>query len=699
MAELAPADQLVRFQGFELNLQTGELRKGGTRVRLQDQPFKVLVALVQRPGQLVTREELRRLIWPEHSFGDFDHAINLAVTKLRGSLGDSADVPHLIETLPRRGYRFIAPVESPGTEVDEPNRSAALSRTAKRTNHLASIKGLVLLFSFLGFLLLAVVIVWLNARSPSLPTIGDSGQITNDGLPKDAILVTDGARLYFIERPNDVPSLVQVSVAGGETARTAVPLQYNVLFDISPAHSEFLMNTGGFSTEISPDLQLWSMPVLGGSPHRIGEIQAHDACWAPDGDHIAYASGQALYLAMADGSEARKLTSVDGSVSWIRFSPDGRRLRFSVGDIKHFPSVWEVMLSGRDLHRLTDGCCGSWSPDGKYYYFWNWGIWVLPERRSILHRAGSAPVKLTTEVLNLQAPVPSLDGKKLFVVGIQGRGELLRYDRKAKEFVPFLGGISATEVDVSRDGQWVTYTTYPEFAIWRSRVDGSDRLQLTFPPMNAHEPRWSPDGRQIVFNDFPSKLFVVSAEGGTPRQLMPEDHPDLIGAATWSPDGDSIVFGQWTGTMDSIASYRLDFKTNQASKLQSSEHVYSARLSPDGRYLSAFRLNQHILMLYDFSTQTWSELGRGNYSFNNWSHDGKFVYVRNLIGGDRGTENQQVELDRIRISDHKVERIFSLKDMTPPGWAGWISLDADDSPILMRDRSTQEIYRFDLQFR
>ena len=142
MDELAAGDQLVRFQGFELNLLTGELRKGGTRIRLQDQPFKVLVALVQRPGQLVTREELRELIWPKESFGDFDHAINLAVTKLRGSLGDSADVPHLIETLPRRGYSFIAPVENPGTKVEEPRGSSADSRTAEGTTRLASIKGI-----------------------------------------------------------------------------------------------------------------------------------------------------------------------------------------------------------------------------------------------------------------------------------------------------------------------------------------------------------------------------------------------------------------------------------------------------------------------------------------------------------------------------------------------------------------------------
>jgi Tol biopolymer transport system component/DNA-binding winged helix-turn-helix (wHTH) protein len=698
MGNSAQAEPVVRFLDFQINLETGELWKAGVRLKLQDQPFKVLATLVQRPGQVVTREELRQLIWPGDNFGDFDHAINLAITKLRASLGDSAEVPHLIETLPRRGYRFIAPVENPGAEVGEIWRSAPVSRTAERTTHITSTKRLALLFSFLGALVLAVAILWLNLRSPSLPTITDSRQITNDGLPKDAKLVTDGARLYFVERPNDVPWLAQVSVAGGETARTAAPLTQYEIFDISPAHSELLVTAGAGMTGIFPDLQLWRIPLPAGSPHRVGDIHAHDACWAPDGDHVAYATGQELYIAKADGTEAHRLASVSGKASSIRFSNDGTRLRFSVGDLKHFPSLWEIMANGRELHRLTNGCCGSWSPDGKYYFFWNWGIWVLPENQSIFHRGTRAAVKLTTELLDLQPPVPSIDGKQLFVVGVRPRGELVHYDRRAKQFVPFLGGISATEVDVSRDEQWVTYTSVPESTIWRSRVDGSDRLQLTFPPMNAHEPRWSPDGRQIVFNDFPSKLFVVSADGGTLQQLMPKDEPDQIGAANWSPDGGSIVFGRWTGTMDSIAIYRLDLKTNRVSELRGSEGMLSARLSPDGRYISAFRLNQHILMLYDFNTQAWSELGQGNYSFNSWSHDGKFVYVKNLIVG--GTESDQVELDRIRVSDHKVERVLTLKDVrTPPSWAGWLSLGSDDSPVLMRDMSTQEIYTLELEYR
>jgi len=162
---------------------------------------------------------------------------------------------------------------------------------------------------------------------------------------------------------------------------------------------------------------------------------------------------------------------------------------------------------------------------------------------------------------------------------------LVRYDTKAKQLVPFLGDISAGEVDVSRDGEWVTYTDYPEGNVWRSKIDGSERLQLTFPPFYAREPRWAPDGKQIVFAWFQSKIFVVSANGGVPQQLMPEDKPDVAGAATWSPDGNSIVFGRWAGTEKGV--FRLDLKTRQFSKLPGSDGLYSARISPDGHYVAA----------------------------------------------------------------------------------------------------------------
>ncbi|MGA8274489.1 MAG: winged helix-turn-helix domain-containing protein [Candidatus Sulfotelmatobacter sp.] len=106
----------TRFGVFELDKRSGELRKFGTRIRLQDQPLKVLMALLEQPGAVVTRDELKRKIWPDESFGDFDHAVNVAVAKLRAALADSADTPRFVETLHRRGYRFIFPVGSPSVD-------------------------------------------------------------------------------------------------------------------------------------------------------------------------------------------------------------------------------------------------------------------------------------------------------------------------------------------------------------------------------------------------------------------------------------------------------------------------------------------------------------------------------------------------------------------------------------------------------
>ena len=105
--------RIVRFSTFEVDLQTGELRQRGQKIRLQEQPFQVLAALLERPGGVVSREELRSKLWPADTFVDFDHSLNAAIKRLRDTLGESAEKPIFIETLARRGYRFIAPIEAP----------------------------------------------------------------------------------------------------------------------------------------------------------------------------------------------------------------------------------------------------------------------------------------------------------------------------------------------------------------------------------------------------------------------------------------------------------------------------------------------------------------------------------------------------------------------------------------------------------
>jgi DNA-binding winged helix-turn-helix (wHTH) protein/Tol biopolymer transport system component len=698
----------VSLGEFQLDLHTRELQRNGDKFDLQEQPFLVLMALLERPGQLVTREELIKKLWPADTFVDFEHSLNKAVKRLREALRDSAEEPRFIETLPRRGYRFIAPVTVEAPRQPEPISTIAPPLATTRSAS-SSARKFALPLAFAACPVVAALILWLNLLSPlPIPKVVDSVQITKDGLRKaDAayMLVSDGTRLYFqvgsLDDTEKKTSLAQVSAQGGETARIPAPLRNPIALDFSQSHSELLVGGGEFEPP-KQERPLWVLPLPAGPPHRVGDVVARDACWSADRRGLAFTSGKDVFIAEANGSEKRKLATADGfdDAFWIRFSPAGTRLRFSV--VKWATDEWEVMEmapDGSGLHRLPiqGGCCGTWSADGKYYFYRKGrDIWVLPERRSIFGKVELGdPVQLTAGPIGFGGPTPSTDGKHLFVVGSQERIALARFDTRSRQFTPFLAGISAGELEVSPDGQWVTYTTFPESNLWRSKLDGSERLQLTFAPINAHEPRWSPDGKQILFADLPQKILIVPANGGAPRQLMPADYPDLIGAGAWLPDGNSIIFGRRMGCRDNscLAIYRLDLKTQKVSKVPGSDGMVAARLSHDGHFLTALPMGQNKVMLYDLKTNRWSELAQAFGSIV-WSHDSRFVYLH------LKHEAKPAELVRISVPDGRIQRVLDLKGVTLGGlWPDWISLLPDDSPLLMLDRSTEEIYRLDLQYR
>ncbi len=298
----------------------------------------------------------------------------------------------------------------------------------------------------------------------------------------------------------------------------------------------------------------WTLPLPAGAPRRLGEIVGHDGAWSPtDGRSIPkwFRSLRGRPI----GNNARKLITASGFVTGSRFSPDGSRIRFTVtASETNALSLWEVSGDGSGLHALFPGwhtppdeCCGRWTADGRYYFFYSQGaIWALREGKGFFHGRESVPMQVATSPLNFSAGAPSPDGKKLYVIEGQPRGELVRYDRQSKQFVPFLSGISAGELDFSRDTKWVTYVTYPERSLWRSQVDGSDPLQLTYPPIQVALPRWSPDGTQIAYSaSQPGKkwrIFLISAQGGTPQRLAAEEKDEID--ATWSPDGVQVAFGR-----------------------------------------------------------------------------------------------------------------------------------------------------------
>jgi WD40 repeat protein len=294
--------------------------------------------------------------------------------------------------------------------------------------------------------------------------------------------------------------------------------------------------------------------------------------------------------------------------------------------------------------------------------------------------------------MSLSNPLPSKDGQKLFVIGQTYRGELTRYDSKSGQFAPFLGGISAEYAAFSKDGQWVAYVSFRDGILWRSKLDGSERLQLTYPPMYPVLPRWSPDGKKIIFFEFalstdkPARIYEVTPDGGSPRPLLPEDHSQQLDP-NWSPDGTKITFAGESNDPSS-AIHVLDLATHQISTLPGSESLYSPRWSPDGRYISAFSAESKTLLLFDFQTQKWTSLATGSLSWLNWSHDGQYVYVLDFGGKDA--------VVRIRISDHQIEPIVDVKNFGSTGRYGTcLSLAPDDSPLLLRDTGAQDVYSVD----
>ena len=547
-----------------------------------------------------------------------------------------------------------------------------------------------------GAALIGMALAYIAARPLPIPSVSGYVAITHDGNRK-GIVGTDSSRLYLGEFSTEGNLFGQVSVNGGEVARVPLPSATMAQLAVSPDGSTLL--AGDWVGQTAFHGPLWAVPVLGGSPRRLGNAAAQVADFSPDGQTIAYGDFNDLDLINSDGTGQRKLVSLPDLVFDPAFSPDGSMIRFRVaGTLFGEGALWEVSIDGKNLHPLLPNwrnppraCCGRWTADGQYFVFGSQGnIWALSEKRSLFGRSVSEPVQLTSGPMAFGNPMPSRDGKKLFVVGVLSHGELSRYDVKSQQFSPFLGGISADSVSFSKDGQWVAYTAYPESTLWRSKADGTERLQLTYPPMIALLPRWSPDGKQLAFYELVqgqnATLRTISVDGGTSTEQLPEN-PESKLDADWSADGTKIVFGNGPANPDSSVRL-LDLNTHQLSTMPDSKGLYSPRWSPDGRYIAAMNFDSRILMLFDFQNQKWQELARVTMGFPNWSRNSDYVYFLH--------EEDHPSVMRVHISDHKVETVADLKHFRQAGyWSVWLGMAPDDSPLLLRDTGTQEVYALD----
>jgi serine/threonine protein kinase/Tol biopolymer transport system component len=551
------------------------------------------------------------------------------------------------------------------------------------------------LLPFSALLIAATLLAYYWARPSPAPAVSDYVQLTHDGGPK-ALVGTDGARLYLVLTPTNSFAIAQMPVSGGDGIEIPTPGQHLYPLGSSPDGAELLAVERSSTGFVRPG-SLWRIPTLGGPSRRIGDISATDASWSPDGGKIVYCNGGDLFLSGTDGSDIRKLASVKDFVYGPQFSPDGRRIRFTIRELyTGTRSLWEVTIEGTHLHPLLPGWQhpasdgdGKWTPDGKYFIFQAQGqIWALPDRAGLFGRTDGKPIQLTTSPLTLASPLPGKYGNKLFLVGRSQHGMLSRYEPNIGQFLPFLSGQSVETVTFSKDGQWIAYVTYPEGILWRSRVDGTERLRLTDPPLYPLNPRWSPDGKQIAYwgrkTGEAVRMFTLSASGGNPEQLLKDDSISRA-EPNWSPDGKRILFTEQATQNGTPVLKVLDLQTHLVTDVAGSKGYTSPRWSPDGKRIVAMTTDEQSLVLFDFESGTWSDLAKMPVGFPNWSRDGQSIYFL------RFPQNPAVL--KLRISDHKLEQVADLKDFDPTGWWGiWLGLDPEDKPLMLRDTGTQDVY-------
>jgi Tol biopolymer transport system component/DNA-binding winged helix-turn-helix (wHTH) protein len=703
--------QRQRFDNYEVDSRAGELRKHGYRVPLEARPFRALEILLKHAPEVVSREELKSELWPPGVFVDFDHGLNKVIGKVRRALNDSADQPRFVETVGRRGYRFIAPVnpcisptERPPLQVVPAPPSLPVSEQVAP----AKIRPKRWIVFGTAAALIAVLLIayLLRPKTPKLQ-VARVEQITKSGeaWPLEP-MATDGPRLYYqsISRNEFPPDMrvKQVLLNGNEEtviAGTSGQAHSFRMRGLSSDDTEFLA--------LLPAGDQWvagTLPVVGGFPRHLGgELLADDLAWSHDGRTLAYSRDQRIFVARADGTGSRELAALPGRVAYMAWSPDDQRLGFTV--LTEQQTLWEMRADGRGLHQRPLNlpgkameCCGSWTPDGRYYVFRSRregpsNIWAIEEKSEWWRRPDRSPVQLTFGPMNYYQPLPSRNGKTIFAIGSLYSGELLQYDAKRKDFVPFMGGLSADHLEFSRDGQWVAYVTIPDRTLWRARSDGRDAFQITFPPLQVDSrPHWSADGKRIAFAARRPgellRLYTVSQEGN-PEPLPADTHSQAT--PDWMPQQDALIYGCYPGIDDAskMALYRMDLQTNHSEKIPGTDGLYNPLWSPDGHWLVASDSASERLFLIDLKTGKRTQLTRPA-AFPVWSADSQYIYF------PLHHSTPENAIFRVHVPDGTEERFLDVNFRVASASFG---LAPNGAPIILREHDHYDIYALSLAAR
>ncbi len=564
-----------------------------------------------------------------------------------------------------------------------------------------------------GLLVAALIFRWISPLPA--PRVLRTTQLTRFG-HADAwgSVTSDGARIFYLARDADHWNLMQVPISGGESQPFPSPFRSTLIMDISPDQSEFLVAP---FTARTGDLELWTLPVVGGSPRRLGDVIGDGGAFSPDGQKIAYSRPDGVYLCNRNGSDPHRLVSLRDGNSWLAWSRDGKFLRFTLEDQStESLSLWEVSVDGSGLHPLLPGwnphpyeCCGRWSADGRYYFFLStkgeqpgtgYNVWARREKTgSLPWSKESPPFQLTAGSTEFRALFPSRDGRQVLTIAGTDNNELLWPTPNKKQFFPMRQLPEVAGVSVSPNGHWLALILRG-WRLWRSRPDGSERIQLAadFPGL-TDSPRWSPDETKIVFEGVrtgrPRNIYMAQRDGGATEELLPNDQ--VHKSPDWLPDGQSIVYftprAAETGPRVDSGIFVLNLKTRTTTKLPGSEGLEEPRSAFGGRYIAALTEDQTKVMLFDFQTQKWTEIAGGGKLFFHLesTRDLEYLYFQDLL--EIGEP-----LYRVRAGTSKRERVMSFESTLRTGVirCAFAGLTADGSPIVLANRGGTDVYALDL---
>jgi Tol biopolymer transport system component/DNA-binding winged helix-turn-helix (wHTH) protein len=686
---------VIRFGPFDADLQTQELRKHGVRLRLPRQSFQILKMLLERPGSLITREELRQVLWPSDTFVDFDHSLNAAVNRLREALGDSADEPRLVETLPRRGYRFIGEIalltaapEPPGaTQVSTFRGTSEVLPSADTLIRLSALRYSIM--SFAVALLAGAVLFLIYGK---LHRVAPQKQraltrVTFDkGLQFGATWSPDGRFVaYSSDRGGKFDIWVQ-QVSGGDPVQITKGPGHNWQPEWSP--------DGKYIAYRSEDGDggLFVIPALGGMglARKIVSGGFYPR-WSPDSTQILFQSTASqgenqFYVASLDGSQPREVMTgrrplLAKSAAW---HPDGKRISVWGSGKGPVPTFWTVPVVGGEgveseidpqiLRQLADVSASlddqvgrdtkfSWMPSGKAIIFERtfrgvrnlWKMSVDPETL----RAYAIERLTVGSGLDTDFAI-SADGKRVAFTA--------ESDRVQVWIFPFDGihgrltgagaavtspGEEAWDPNLSRDGKKLAFTAL-RAGKWelreQSQMDGDTPVVADDSNYDRWGAVWSPDGKRLAYGRAKTgvngqQLVIWSAEGRTEQPLTPLRHVHER-VTDWSNDGKQLLLSQVTSGFALISTLPAIPLPNSQTlpriiAAKDAHYLWQPHFSPDGQWVAFLDQSSHFTRLESIVYITratggpWIRVTGGNFWVDKprWAPDGKIIYFLSRQSG------------------------------------------------------------------